>query len=346
MLYKLPAIAYILKVPPDAIDRDEIVGASLDQKGQTDDGITVVYNIGRWLHAGSSQTPHTQNSQALRRPERDPFPHRPSCKRFGQQVIVDNRGGASGNIGTELAARSAPDGYTLMVHTIPFVANTFLMSRVPYDPINDFVPIMMVSSSPSLLIVHPAVPAKNVAELIALAKAKPGALNYGTAGTASNPHIAGELFNYLAKTEIMPVHYKGGGPALIANMAGDVGIGFANFSETVASARDGRVRALGITTSKRSGLLPNVPTIAESGLPGYEFTTWQGVFAPKGTPPAIVNLVNERLRKSLTTPEQLQSWQDRGLDVVASTPEQFAAHLKLEVQKWGKVIRERGMKAD
>ncbi len=265
---------------------------------------------------------------------------------IGQQVIVDNRGGASGNIGTELAARSAPDGYTLMVHTIPFVANTFLMSRVPYDPINDFVPIMMVSSSPSLLIVHPAVPAKNVAELIALAKAKPGALNYGTAGTASNPHIAGELFNYLAKTEIMPVHYKGGGPALIANMAGDVGIGFANFSETVASARDGRVRALAITTSKRSALLPNVPTIAESGLPGYEFTTWQGVFAPKGTPPAIVNLVNERLRKSLTTPEHLQSWQDRGLDVVASTPEQFAAHLKLEVQKWGKVIRERGMKAD
>lgn len=263
-----------------------------------------------------------------------------------QQIVIDNRSGASGNIGAELTARAAPDGYTLMVHTIPLVANTFLYARVPYDVLNDFAPVSLLSSSPSLLAVHPSLPARSVRELLALAKSRSGALNYASAGVGTNPHIAGELFNYLGKVNIVAVQFKGGGPALIAVISGEVGVTFTNLAETSAYVKAGRLRALGISSTRRSAVIPDVPTIAEAGLPGYEFVTWHGMLAPKGTPKAIVALLGERLKKTMGSPDQLQLFKDRGLDVIASSPEEFAAHLKSELEKWGSVIKERGMRAD
>jgi tripartite-type tricarboxylate transporter receptor subunit TctC len=265
---------------------------------------------------------------------------------IGQQVVVENRSGASGNIGTEAVARAAPDGYTLLVNTIPFVANAFLYSKLPYDPLTDFVPLMQISASPSLLAVHPSVPARSVKELLALARSRPGELNYGSAGPATNPHIAGELFNMLGKVNIQAVHFKGGGPAIIAAISGEVGILFTNFAETSEFAKAGRLRALGVSGAKRMQTMPEVPTIAEAGLPGYEFTTWHGMWAPKNTPRTIVALLNDRIRKTLTAPDQQKRFQARGLDVIASSPEEFAAHVLSEHRKWGRVIKERGMKAE
>lgn len=265
---------------------------------------------------------------------------------IGQQVVLDNRTGASGNIGAELAARAAPDGYTVMVHTIPFIANTFLYKRMPYDPLVDFVGISLLSSSPSLLAVHPSVPARSVHELLALAKARPGALNYASAGIATNPHIAGELFNYLGKVNLVAIHYKGGGPGLIAAVSGEVGVVFTNFAETSAHVKAGRLRALAVTSGRRSPAMPALPTVDESGLPGYEFVTWHGMLAPRSTPAPVVALLSAAVRKVMTAPEQARRFNDVGVDVIASSPEEFAVHLKSEYQKWGRVIKERGMRAE
>jgi len=265
---------------------------------------------------------------------------------IGQQVIVDNRSGASGNIGMELAAHAAPDGYTLVLNTLPLVTNQFLMSRTPYDAIRDFAPISQVTSSPSLVTVHPSLPVRSVKELIALAKSRPGQLNYAAAGVGTNPHIAGELFNLLAGVNIVAVQFKGGGPADTATIAGEVGITFGNVSQQVGYIKAGRLRALAVTSAKRSALLPDLPTVAEAGVPGYDFITWHGVLAPKATPRPIIVYLNEQLKKVLTAPGQARLWQDRGLEVVASTPEEFATHLEREQAKWGKVIKERGIKAE
>ncbi len=265
---------------------------------------------------------------------------------LGQQVVVDNRSGASGNIGTEMVANSPPDGYTLIIQTIPLVANQFLLNRVPYDAMRDFAPVSLLTSSPSLITVHPSVPVRSVKELIALARAQPGVLNYSTAGVGTNPHIAGELFNLLAGLNIVAVHFKGGGPADLATIGGEVHMTFGNVSQQVGYLNSGRLRALAVTSLKRSPALPNLPTAAEAGLPGYEFVTWHGILAPKATPRPIVLLLNEQLKKVLTVPGQAQMWQERGLDVIASSPEEFAAHLDAEQKKWGRVIKERGIKAE
>ncbi len=265
---------------------------------------------------------------------------------IGQQVIVDNRSGASGNIGTEHVARAAPDGYTLVIHTIPFVANQFLLARVPYDPARDFAPISHVTSSPSLVTVHPSLPVRSVKELIALARARPGQLNYSAAGVGTNPHIAGELFNLLTGSNIVAIQFKGGGPADMAMIAGEVELTFGNISQQVGHINSGRIRALAVTSAKRSPILPNLPTVAEAGVPGYEFVTWHGILAPKATPRPVVTYLNEQLKKVLTAPGQSSLWQERGLEVVASSPEEFAAHLNSEQKKWGQVIKERGIKAE
>jgi len=265
---------------------------------------------------------------------------------LGQQVLVDNRSGASGTIGTEFVARSAPDGYTVGSNTVPFVANTFLYKKVPYDVLNDFAPVSLMATTASVLTVHPSVPARTVRELLQLAKSKPGALNYGSAGVGTNPHIAGELFNYLGKVNLTVVHFKGGAPALVAVMGGEVGITFTSVLETAPLVASGRLRALGVTALTRSPALPGVPTIAEAALPGYEFVAWHVLVAPKGTPPAVVALISDTLKKVLRAPGQPQVYEARGLDVVASSPEECAAYLKNEMAKWGKVIRERGMRAD
>jgi tripartite-type tricarboxylate transporter receptor subunit TctC len=265
-------------------------------------------------------------------------------ERLGQPVIVENRSGASGNIGTEAVARARPDGYTLLINTLPFVANVHLYPKVPYHPLNDFQAVALVSSSPSLLVVNPSVPAKSVSELLQLARSKPGVLNYSAAGAGTNPHIAGELFNLLGNVDIVAVQYKGGGPALVAALGGEIGITYPNISEGLPHVRSGKLRALAVTSAKRSPVVPDVPTVAESGLPGYEFVTWHGILAPKDTPPAIVALLNDRLKQTLSTPEQAKLFQEMGLNIIASTPAEFAAHLKSELEKWGKVIKERNIR--
>lgn len=268
------------------------------------------------------------------------------AKSLGQQVLTDNRSGASGNIGMEVVARAAPDGYTLGSNTVPFVANTFLYKRVPYDVLVDFVPVSLMATTANVLAVHPSVPARSVRELLQLAKSRPGLLNYGTAGLGSNPHVAGELFNHLGKVNLVAVHFKGGAPAVVAALAGEVGIAFSSVLETSGHFTTGRLRPLGVTGVKRSLRLPDVPTIAEAGLPGYEFDAWHVLLAPKGTPGTIVALLNENVKRILLEPGQRKQFADRGLDVVASSPEECVAYLKNEVVKWGRVVKERGMRAD
>src|SRR5437763_5470563 len=225
---------------------------------------------------------------------------------LGQQMVVDNRSGASGLIGTEVVMNAPPDGYTLLINTIPFVTNQFLMPRAPYDPLRDFVSISLVASSPSFITVHPSLPVRSVRELIALAKAKPGQLFYSAAGVGTNPHIAGELFNLLADVNIVAVQFKGGGPADQAVIAGEVGVTFGNISQEIGYVRAGRMRALAVTSTKRNPAAPELPTVAEAGVPGYEFDTWFVVAAPKGTPRAIVDTLNSHIRKVLTAPEQVK----------------------------------------
>jgi len=265
---------------------------------------------------------------------------------LGQQIVVDNRSGASGVIGTEAVMSAPPDGYTLLINTIPFVTNQFLMPRAPYDPLRDFVSVSHVASSPSFVTVHPSSPAHSLRELIALAKAKPGQLFYSAAGVGTNPHIAGELFNLLADVNIVAVQFKGGGPADQALIAGEVAVTFGNISQALGHVKAGRMRALAVTSLKRNPAMPELPTVAESGVPGYEFDTWFVVAAPKGTPRVVVDTLNSHIRKVLTPPEQVKFWEDRGLTVVASTPEEATAHLEREQKKWARVVKERGIKPE
>jgi tripartite-type tricarboxylate transporter receptor subunit TctC len=265
---------------------------------------------------------------------------------MGQQMVVENRSGASGVIGTEVVMNALPDGYTLLVNTIPFVTNQFLMPRAPYDPLRDFASISLVASSPSLVTVHPSVPANSIQELIALAKSKPGQLYYSAAGVGTNPHIAGELFNLLADVNIVAVQFKGGGPADTALIAGEVAATFGNISQEIGHVKAGRMRALAVTSAKRNPAAPELPTVVEAGVPGYEFDTWFIVAAPKGTPRAIVDTLNSHIRKVLGAPDQIKFWEDRGFTVIASTPEQAVAYLEKEQAKWGRVIKERGIKAE
>jgi len=267
-------------------------------------------------------------------------------KSLGQQVVVDNRSGASGIIGTTEAARAKPDGYTLLINTTPMVTNPAMYSKVPYHALKDFEAISILSSTPSFLSVHPSVPAKTVGELIKLAKARPGALNYGGAGIGTNPHIAGELFNHLAKTNIVAVQFKGGGPALIGAISGEVSIAFSGLAGAVGFVQSGRLRALGVTSLKPAAALPGVPTIAASGLPGYEFVAWFVLAAPKGTPREIIALLNDHFRKAMANPDTIKRLQADGIDIIGSTPEQAAATLEADLKKYATLIRERGMKAD
>ena len=258
---------------------------------------------------------------------------------LGQQFVIDYRPGASGNIGSEIAARSAPDGHTLLLNTLPFVVNPSLYKKMPFDTIKDFAPISLLATSPFVLVVHPSVPAKTVAEFIALAKKQSGKLNYSSAGVGTNLHVAAELFKNLTKTEILHVPYKGGGAALIATVGGEADLSFIGIQPAFPHIQSNKLRALGITTAKRAPSLPDLPSISET-VSGYEFSSWWGLLAPAATPPAIVQLLSEQIAKAARAPEIAKRFEQDGVDAVAGTPAQFAASIKSDIARWAKVIKD------
>jgi tripartite-type tricarboxylate transporter receptor subunit TctC len=266
---------------------------------------------------------------------------------MGQQIVVDNRGGASGNIGTELVARAAPDGYTIMAVSMTIVVNPFLFPKVGFDPVKDFAPISLVGAAPLVLVAHPSLPVKSVQDLIALARKEPGRLNYPSAGKGTNSHLSMELFKSLARVNIVHVPYRGGGLAQTAILGGEVHVGFSNAISVVSHVKTGKVRALGTSSPRRSSLLPDVPTIAEAGVPGYSFTTWYGVVAPARTPPPLIALLNDHVVKAARSADVAERFAHEGAELIASSPPQFGAHIKSELERWSKVIKEAdGLRAD
>lgn len=266
---------------------------------------------------------------------------------MGQQVIVDNRGGASGNIGTELAVRAPADGYTVLTVSMTLVVNPYLFPKLPFDVVRDLAPISLIGAAPALLNVHPSVPVKSVQELIALVKKNPGKLNYPSSGRGTNSHLPMELFKNLTGLNIVHVPYRGGAPGQTALLAGEVDVGFNNLVAALPHIKAGRLRALGISTAKRSSAMPDLPTIAEAGVPGYTFSTWYGVLAPAGTPADIINILNDHILKAIRGPELAQRFSYEGAEIIASSPAQFAAHIKSELARWGKVVKEAdGLRAD
>jgi len=262
---------------------------------------------------------------------------------LGQQVIVDNR--PTGIIVGDIVAKAPPDGYTLLVAGgILWIGA--LLQKVPYDPVIDFSPISLTTSSPTVLVVHPLVAANSVKELIALAKSKPGELNYGSAGPGSAPHLAAELFKAMAGVNIVRISYRGAGPALNDLLGGQVQLMFSPASPAMPHVKSGRLRALAVTSLQPSALLPGVPTVASSGVPGYESSTIVGILAPAKTPDAIINRLNQAIVRSLNTPDVKQKSLNAGMEVVGSTPEQFAATMKSEMARLGKVIKDTGIRAE
>ncbi|MDB5804560.1 MAG: hypothetical protein JWN73_1882 [Betaproteobacteria bacterium] len=258
---------------------------------------------------------------------------------FGQSFVIDNRGGANGNIGTELVAKSPNDGMTLLFTGAGLVTNPSLYKKIPYDVFKDFEPISLMALGPNVLVVHPTLPVHSVKELIALAKAKPGEIGFAGSGNGSTPHLAGELFNHMANVKLLHVPYRGSGPALVGLLAGDAPVMFLPAINAGPHIATGRLRGIAVTSTVRLEALPDLPTVASSGLPGYESSQWYGVLAPAGTPPDILKLLNARIQKIMQTPEMKERMKGDGLVPAAGTREQFAAHMRTETEKWSKVIK-------
>jgi tripartite-type tricarboxylate transporter receptor subunit TctC len=266
-------------------------------------------------------------------------------QRLGQQIIVDNRGGAGGNIGMEIVARAPADGYTLVIATVGTWAVNPHLYRLPFDVVKDFSPITQVSTSPGVLIVHPSVNAKSVKELIALAREKPGALNYGSSGVGGFGHISGELFTLLTKTKMTHVPYKSSAPSLTDLISGQIQVLFNNMISTTPHVKANRVRALATTGAKRSPALPDLPTVAEAGVPGYENSSWSAVAGPPAMRRPLVTRLHKEFVGILKMPDVQQKHADVGAEIIASTPEQFHAYLKAEVAKFGKLVKAAGIRA-
>lgn len=266
---------------------------------------------------------------------------------LGQPVLIDNRAGAGGNIGGALVAKAAGDGYTLFMGTVGTQAiNVSLYKKMPFDPIKDLAPLTRVANVPNLLVAHPSQPFKNVKELIAYARANPGKLNYASSGNGSSIHLSGELFKDMVKVEMEHVPYRGSAPAMTDLLGNQIAIMFDNMPSAIQHVRSGKLRPLGVTTAKRSPELPDVPTIAEAGVPGYEATSWFGLLAPASTPPALVTRLNTAIVKVLAQPAVRKKIEEQGAEVVSETPAQFAAFIKAESVKWSKVVRESGASVD
>ena len=266
---------------------------------------------------------------------------------LGQALMIDNKPGAAGIIGTQAAMQSPADGYTLvMVHQGTMALNPHLYPELPYDPIKDFAPVSRLVVSPMLLAVHPDVPVHSVADLIRLAKEKPGQLNFGSPGVGAPPYMAGELFRRMAQIDVLHIPYKTGPAAQIDLIGGRLTYTFEAVVTQLPQARAGRIRALAVTSAKRLAALPDIPTVAESGLPGYEYWGWMGISAPAGTPKEIVARLNAEITKILRTQEARDWFAEQGGEPVLETPEQFSAYIKAEYTRWGKLIREAGIKAE
>lgn len=265
---------------------------------------------------------------------------------LGQSVIVENRGGGATTIGMDMVAKAPPDGHTLGVATLTFALNPSLFSKLPYNPERDFAPVSLVSIVPFVQAIHPSVPARSVKQLIALAKAKPGSLNFSSSGNGSASQMAVELFKHMTGTDMVHVAYTGGGPALLALLSGQVSIFTMSIPAALPHFKSGKLIGLGVTSTKRDPILPDMPSIAESGLPGFELLEYQGIIAPATTPRATINRLHDEIVKSLAAPDLKERFTSSGTYVVGSTPEELAQHIKQQIAIWAKVIKAAGIRLD
>ncbi len=265
---------------------------------------------------------------------------------IGQQVIVDNRGGAGGMIGAEAASKAPPDGYTMVLLTIAHAIGASLYSKVNFNLTKDFAPVTLLAASASVLVVPPSLPVKSVKDLIVLARARPGQLAYASSGNGTPPHLAAELFSHMAGVKMTHVPYKGGGPSMVALLSGEVSLSFASMPPAVPQIRAGKLRALAVASARRAPALPQLPTINESGVPGYEAEIWYGLSVPAATPKEIITRLHSEITKALKHPDLMQQLDKAGFQIRASTPAEYAALKRSEIEKWAKVIKAAGMRAD
>lgn len=270
----------------------------------------------------------------------------PLWNALGQSVVADNRPGAGSNLGNEIVAKAPPDGYTLLMATPALSSNQALYGKLNYDPVASFAPITLVAEIPIALVVHPSMPTKSVRELITLAKAQPGKLNFGSSGNGGIGHLVGELFKSSAGVSMVHVPYKGNGPALIDLMSGVLNLTFTDIAGGSPYIKAGKMRLLAVTTQRRSAIFPSIPTMIEAGVPGFEATTWFAVFTTAGTPQPIVNRLNTEIVKILQTPQMRERLTGLGCNVVGSKPEELALFLRAEIAKWSKVVKESGARID
>ncbi len=266
-------------------------------------------------------------------------------ERLGKSAVVENRAGASGTIGAELVAKSPPDGHVLFLATqTTHAVAPYMLAQIPYDPVKDFAPVALVAQNTLLIVVTPTMPVKSVKDLIALAKARPGEINFATGGVGTSPHMSGELFKTAAKVDMVPVFYKGDAAAVIDVIGGQVPVMFLNIAGMLPHVKSGRLRGLAVTSARRSTIIPEYPTIAESGLPGYEVVTWFGVLAPAATPAEIIARLNREIVQAVAVTSVKEQIFQLGLEIVASSPEQYAAVLKSENARWSKMVRDLGLR--